>query len=133
MYQKIILVGFLGANPEMKFLPDGTGVTSFSVATSNRYTSNGQKVDETIWWRVEAWGKLSEVTNQYLQKGSKVLVEGVMKPDKSTGGPRIWTRSDGTPAASFEIKAQTVKFLSPKSEGDAQGSQKSGLDDDAPF
>jgi single-strand DNA-binding protein len=116
-FQTIIIVGNLGRDPEMRYLPSGQGVTSFSVATSNTYNNNqGEKVEETIWFRVSVFGKMAEICNQYLKKGRRVLVEGRLQADK-TGGPRIWTRQDGTPAASFEITAQTVKFLSSKGEG----------------
>jgi single-strand DNA-binding protein len=116
-FQTIIIVGNLGRDPEMRYLPSGQGVTSFSVATSNSYNNNqGEKVEETIWFRVSVFGKMAEICNQYLKKGRRVLVEGRLQADKN-GGPRIWTRQDGTPAASFEITASTVKFLSSKSEG----------------
>ena len=73
----------------MRYTPSGKAVTSFSVASNRSYTdTNGQKTDETIWFRVSVWGKAAETTNQYLRKGSKVLVEGRLIPDLSTGGPR---------------------------------------------
>jgi single-strand DNA-binding protein len=90
MYQKIIIVGNLGGDPEIRYQPDGTAVTSFSLATNRRWKDgNGQDVDETTWFRVSIWGKRAEAANQYLQKGSKVLVEGRLKPDAATGAPRI--------------------------------------------
>jgi len=70
MYHKIIIVGNLGRDPEMRYTPDGTPVTHFSVATNRRWTDQeGQQHDETTWWRVTAWGRQAEVCNQYLQKG----------------------------------------------------------------
>lgn len=113
MYQKIVIVGNLGRDPEMRYMPDGTAVTSLSVATSRNWTqkSTGEKVDETTWFRVSAFGRQAETANQYLSKGSKVLVEGRIKPDPITGGPSIWTRQDGSAGASFEITAETVRFL----------------------
>lgn len=120
MFHTIIIAGNLGRDPEMRYTPSGQAVTNFSVATSRKYQdSNGQQVQETIWIRVTTWGKLAETCNQYLQKGSKVLVEGRLNPDLSTGGPRIWNRQDGTPAASYEVTAQTVRFLSSRAEADA--------------
>ena len=91
MYQKIIIIGNLGRDPEMRYMPDGTAVTSFSVATSRRWTDrqSGQPVDETTWFRVTVWGRQGETANQYLSKGSKVLVEGRIKPDTNTGSPRL--------------------------------------------
>jgi single-strand DNA-binding protein len=117
MFHTIIIVGNLGRDPEMRYTPSGQAVTNFSLATSRNYTdSSGQQVKETIWFRVATWGKLAETCNQYLKSGKKVLVEGRLVPDLNTGGPRIWNRQDGTPSASFEVTAQTVRFLSPRGE-----------------
>lgn len=138
MYHTIIIVGNLGRDPEMRYTPGGTAVTNFSVATSRQYTaSDGTQVKETTWFRVSAWGKQAETCNQYLRKGSKVLVEGRLTPDNASGGPRIWTRQDGTPAASFEVSANTVRFLSSRGEVESDlpfgevGDQ--AADDDIPF
>ena len=112
MYHTIIIVGNLGKDPEMRYLPRGQAVTSFNVATSRQYTgSDGQQVKETAWFRISVWGKQAESCNQYLKKGRQVLVEGRLSPDQATGGPRVWTRQDGTPGASFEVTANTVRFL----------------------
>jgi single-strand DNA-binding protein len=112
MYQKIVLVGNLGRDPEMRYTPDGTPVTSFSIATNEKWTGrDGQQQDRTTWWRISAWRRLAETCNQYLSKGSQVLVEGRMNPDPETGGPRVFTRNDGTTGASYELTAFTVKFL----------------------
>jgi single-strand DNA-binding protein len=113
MYHTIIIVGNLGKDPEMRYTPSGQAVTNFSMATNRQYTgSDGQMVKETIWFRISTWGKQAETCNQYLKRGSKVLVEGRLVPDKETGGPRVYTRQDGTTGASFEISASTVRFLS---------------------
>ena len=136
MYQKLIITGNLGRDPEMRYLPSGQAVTDMSVATNRVYTDyNNQKVTETSWFRVSVWGKMAEVVNQYLSKGSKVLVEGYLRPDPETGGPRIWMRNDGTPAASFEMTAQNVTFLSSKSEnqGGAGYHYPEADEDDVPF
>ncbi|NMC85177.1 MAG: single-stranded DNA-binding protein [Anaerolineaceae bacterium] len=118
MYQKIVIVGRLGRDPEMRFTPTGQAVTSFSVATDRQYNDQaGKPVKETVWFRVTAWGKLAETCNNFLQKGKMVLVEGRLSVDAKTGGPRIWTAQDGTPRASYEIVAATVKFLSARNEG----------------
>lgn len=137
-YQKIVIVGNLGKDPEMRYTPGGQAVTNFSVATNRQYTSsNGEKIKETVWFRVSAWGHQAETSNQYLNSGSKVLVEGRMNPDKETGGPRIWNRQDGTPAASFEITADRVVFMSGKDDqgeipSDDPG-QETVEEDDIPF
>lgn len=135
MFHTIIVVGNVGRDPEMRYTPSGQAVTSFSVATSRSYTnSSGARVDETIWFRISAWGKQAETCNTYLKKGSKVLVEGRLTAD-ANGGPRIWTRQDGTPGASFEISASTVRFLSSRGEvgGDEGGGEPAMGDDDIPF
>jgi single-strand DNA-binding protein len=143
MYQKIIIVGNLGRDPEMRYMPDGTAVTSFSVATSRRWTdrATGQPVDETTWFRISVWGRQAETANEYLSKGRKVLVEGQITPDRNTGGPRLWTAQDGTVRASFEVKADTVRFLSSREEGsyepsgggDDFGGGAAQEEDDIPF
>ena len=128
MFHTIIIVGNLGKDPEMRYTPSGQAVTSFSLATNRNYTgSNGQQVKETIWFRINAWGKLAETCNNYLHKGSKVLVEGRLQADATTGGPRTFTRQDGTTSASFEVVASTIRFLSTRT-GDDEGSAGSGVD-----
>jgi single-strand DNA-binding protein len=117
MYHKVIIVGNLGRDPEMRYTPTGRPVTNFSVATNRRWTNeDGSPSEETTWFRVSAWGKLGEVCNQYLSKGRQVFIEGTLRPDSETGGPRIWTGNDGQSRASFEIVAQTVKFLGGRGE-----------------
>lgn len=141
MYQKLLIVGNLGRDPEMRYTPSGQAVTNFSMATNRRYTdSNGQQVDETTWFRISVWGNQAEAVNQYLQQGSRVLVEGILRPDPETGGPRIWTRNDGTPGASFEVTARRVVFLSTRAEDQAyqsreadSGGGESVEEDDIPF
>jgi len=121
MLQKITLIGSLGRDPEMRYTPSGQAVTNLNIATNHQYTSNsGERVKETTWFRVSVWGKSAEACNTYLRKGSMVYVEGRMNQDKDTGNPRVWTAQDGTPRSSFEITAQAVKFLSPKSESAGQ-------------
>jgi single-strand DNA-binding protein len=143
MYQRIIVVGNLGGDPEMRYLPDGTAVTNFSVATSRRWNDQrtGQPVEETTWFRVSVFGRQAESANQYLNKGRQVLVEGRMQPDAQTGGPRLWTGQDGTVRASYELRAFTVQFLGGRdqvSDMDAGGDSFSGgapvqEEDDIPF
>ena len=112
MYQKVIIIGRLGQDPEMRYTASGQPVTNFSVATSYSWTDQeGQQQERTTWFRVTAWRKLAETCNQYLVKGQRVLVEGRMNTDPATGGPRIWTGNDGVARASYELTANTVKFL----------------------
>ena len=116
MFHRVILVGNLGRDPEMRYTPSGQAVTNLSVATNRSYTdSSGGQVKETVWFRVSVWGKQAESCHQYLRKGRSVLVEGRLNPDEN-GNPRIWNRQDGSPAASFEVTAQTVRFLGGRDE-----------------
>lgn len=135
MYHTIIIVGNLGRDPEMRYTPGGQAVTNFNVATNRQYTSSdGQQVKETVWFRVSTWGKNAENCNQYLRKGSRVLVEGRLVPDQATGGPRTYTRNDGTTGASFEVSAQIVRFLSARGEEEMSLSGDTGdTDEDIPF
>ncbi len=138
MYQKLIIIGRLGKDPEMRFTPNGQAVTSFSVATDRQFSDQaGKLVKETIWFRVSAWGKLAETCNNFLQKGKMVMVEGRLTVDSKTGGPRIWTGQDGTPRSSLEVVANTVKFLSAKTDGTGPGGMEedvdSGPSEDIPF
>ena len=141
MYQQLTIVGYLGNDPVMRFTPSGQAVTSFSIATSRSYTNNaGQKVDETTWFRVSVWGAQAESCNQYLSKGRPVLVVGRLRPDPQSGGPRVFTRKDGTTGASYEVNAINVRFL-PGGRGDAAGDYTQDMgdieggaeDDDIPF
>jgi single-strand DNA-binding protein len=116
MYHKIIIVGNLGNDPEMRYTPDGTPVTNFSVATNYRRNKpDGTQYEETTWFRVTTWRQLAETCNQYLSKGRQVFVEGRMRSDEN-GGPRVWTGNDGQPRASFEVTASNVKFLGGRGE-----------------
>ncbi|MBI3158476.1 MAG: single-stranded DNA-binding protein [Chloroflexi bacterium] len=138
-YHKITIVGNLGRDPEMRYLPSGQAVTSFSVATNRTYTaSNGEKVKETVWFRVSAWGRQAETCNQYLKQGKQVLVEGRMTADKETGNPRVWTGQDGAPRASYEVSADRVVFLGGREEGappahDGGASPDFAEEDEIPF
>lgn len=117
MYEKIFLAGNLGRDPELRYTPNGTAVTTFSVASNEKWTGqDGQPQERTIWWRVKVWGKQAETVSQYLSKGSQVFIEGRMDPDPETGGPRVWTGSDGRPRASFEIVARRVQFVGRRGE-----------------
>jgi single-strand DNA-binding protein len=143
MYQKIIVVGHLGGDPDMRYMPDGTAVTNFSMATSRRWNDRQteQPVEETTWFRVSVWGARAETAHQYLKKGARILVEGRIKPDPATGGPRVFTRHDGTAGASFEIHCDNFTFMG-SSEGSASGYESQGQsaqaqptqdEDDIPF
>jgi len=118
MYQKTMLIGNVGADSEMRYMPDGTAVTNFSLATNKRWTNQatGEPAEQTTWWRCSVWGKQAETANEFINKGMKLFVEGEIQPDKDTGGPRTFTRQDGTVGASFELRVFGFKFLTTKEE-----------------
>jgi single-strand DNA-binding protein len=119
MYQRLTIVGHLGQDPEMRYMASGDAVTNFSVAVNNNYTNkNGEKITETVWFRVNAWRKLAENCNQYLSRGKKVMVEGTLNFDKQTGSPKTFQRNDGSVGASFEVTASNVLFLSSLGESE---------------
>ncbi len=111
MYQKLIIIGNLGRDPELRFTADAKPVCTLSVATSRKY---GDK-DETTWWHITVWDKQAESCAQFLTKGSKVLVEGRLAPD-ANGGPKVFQRKDGTWGASYDVVADNVRFLGGKAE-----------------
>lgn len=114
---KILIIGNLGSDPEMRYTPNGDPVTNFSVATNRRYnTRDGQQVDETEWFRISAWGRLAETTNQYLTRGSKVYVEGRLSS-------RTYQTQNGETRVSLDVNASDVRFLDPRGQtsGDPGG------------
>ncbi|MCO5188355.1 MAG: single-stranded DNA-binding protein [Anaerolineae bacterium] len=141
-YQKIIIAGNLGREPELRYLQDGTAVTSLNVATNRSWSNaDGERIQETTWFRVSVWGKRAEVANLYLSKGDKVLVEGRLQADSATGGSRLWQRQDGTMSASFEVRATDFAFLNGSSRngnGESVAASSNGYvgaeyEDDLPF
>lgn len=131
-YQKVVVVGNLGKDPEMRYLPSGQAVTNFNIASNRSYTdSSGQRVKETTWFRVSAWGRQAEICNQYLTKGKQVLIEGRLNPDPATGAPRVYQRQDGTWGSQYELTADRVVFIGSRDQGDyAPGSEDQPMEDD---
>jgi len=112
MYQKVELIGNLGRDPEMRYTPSGVPVTTFSIATNEKWNNGDGELQERVtWWRISCWRRMAETTNEYLTKGRQVFVEGRMNSDPDTHGPRVYSRNNGEPGASFEVTARTVKFL----------------------
>lgn len=111
MYQSLTLVGNLGGDPELRYTQGGSAVTNFNLAVNRRWNKDGQKMEETTWFRVSVWGPQAEAANTYLSKGSQVLVEGRLVADPDTGSPKTFKRGDGTIGTSFEVWANTVRFL----------------------
>lgn len=103
---KVILIGNLGADPEVRFTPSGQAVANFRIATSESWTdkSSGQKQERTEWHRIVVWGKLAELCGEYLKKGRQCYVEGRLQT-------REWTDKEGKKNYTTEVVAQTVQFL----------------------
>ena len=115
---KILVIGNVGNDPEMRYTPSGTAVTTFSLATNRVYTtSDGERREETEWFRVSAWGRLAEQCNNYVSKGRKVYAEGRLRSD-------TWTGNDGQTRVSLEISANSVIFLD--RAGDVTGGTTQG-------
>ena len=130
-YQMSQIIGRLGADPELRYTPTGQSVTNFSVATNRKYNkADGEEVKEILWFKVTVWGKLAEACSTCLHKGSQVFIQGRLIADPITGGPRIWSRQNGSPAASFEINAEAVRFLDGKN-GNGQSDQPSTSSEEA--
>lgn len=111
MYQKTVVVGHLGRDPEMRYTPSGVPVTTFSLATSRKWTNqSGEQQEKTTWFRVTCWRKTAELAAQYLQKGRLVLVEGEIDA-------QAYTDREGNPRASLELTANNLKFLGGRGEG----------------
>ena len=111
MLNKIIVIGNVGTEPEMKYTSNGNPVTSFRLAVSRGYKdSSGERQQDTEWLTVVSWNQLAESCNEYLEKGKRCYVEGRLKS-------QTWTSQDGQPRFSNEIVANTVIFLDRKGEG----------------
>ncbi len=138
-YQKIVIVGNLGRDPEFRYLDASNNtqaVANLNVATNRQYTtSSGERVKETTWFRVTVWGRQAETCHQYLRTGSQVLVEGRLNIDRETGGPRVYQRNDGTYGAGFELTGERVVFLSSRGDSQEYSSENAPMldEDDIPF
>ena len=121
----------LGRDPELRYLQSGEAVCNLSVATNRKWNDRqtGGPQEEVCWFRVSVWGKQAEACHEYLTKGRQVLVEGRLRPDPETGGPRVYVRQDGTAGASFEVVAQTVRFLG-SGNGNDSASARAAVEED---
>jgi single-strand DNA-binding protein len=129
---KIMVIGNLGTDPEMRYTPNGTPVTSFRMAVNRTFTTGeGERREETEWFTVVAWSKLAEQCNQFLSKGRRAYVEGRLRS-------RQFQRRDGTPGFINEINANSILFLdqaqepAPGGDGDAAGGAPQS-EEDLPF
>jgi single-strand DNA-binding protein len=137
---KVILIGRLGQDPEVRYTPDGTAVANFTMATSQEWKdkNTGEKKEATEWHRIVAWRKLGELCGEYLSKGRQVYVEGRLQT-------RDWQDKDGNKRYTTEVVANEVQFLGPKESArprdayggppppDAEPPYSDSQDDDIPF
>ena len=139
---KVILVGHLGRDPELRYTPSGTAVANFSLATNDAWTDKaGEKQERTEWHRVVVWGKQAEIAGEYLSKGKQVFIEGSLQT-------REWNDRDGNKRQTTEVRAQRVIMLG-RGEGRGEvgaagrsagappemdaGPEPQTIDDDVPF
>ena len=138
---KVILIGHLGADPEIRYTPSGAPVANFRIATSETWNDrDGQRQERTEWHRIVAWGKLAELCGEYLSKGRQVYIEGRIQT-------RQWEDRDGNKRYTTEIQAREITFLGGRGDGGGgrrtQGAAASSQayddgpppidDDDVPF
>jgi single-strand DNA-binding protein len=116
-FNKIIIVGYLGRDPELRYTPDGTPVCNFSVATTERKKDrSGEFHDVTTWFRVVLWRRQAEIASQYLAKGRQVYVEGRLSQSE-------YQDRDGVTRTSLEVQGTDVHFIGPR-EDDAPGAPR---------
>jgi single-strand DNA-binding protein len=124
---KVMIIGKLGRDPEMRYTPSGRPVTSFSVATSRTWTtSDGERHTETEWFNIVAWGNLAEICNQYLSKGQRVYVEGRLQT-------RRWEGNDGNKHTSTEIVANEMIMLDDRRDSSQTDEDEEADADEFPF
>jgi single-strand DNA-binding protein len=128
---KVMVIGNLGRDPEMRYTPSGRPVTTFSVATSRSWkSSEGERRTETEWFNIVAWGKLAEICNQYLKKGQQVYIEGRLQT-------RRWEDDDGNKRSSTEVVAREMTMLGDRRESKEDDQvvddSEEGDEDEFPF
>ncbi|MFT5367490.1 MAG: single-strand DNA-binding protein [Candidatus Latescibacterota bacterium] len=112
---KVIILGNVGADPELRYTPGGAAVTNFNIATNESWTdNNSEKQERTEWHRIVVWGRLAEICNQYLRKGSKVYVEGRLQT-------RSWEGQDGQKRYTTEVVAREMQMLDGRGEAEGGG------------
>ncbi len=127
MINKVILIGNLGADPEVRYAQSGTPVANFRIATTESWRkADGEREELTEWHRIVAFGKLAEICGQYLSKGMRVYIEGRLQTRK-------WEDRDGNQRFTTEIVAREMKMLSPRSGGGGGGGGQASPPEEPPF
>jgi single-strand DNA-binding protein len=134
---KVILIGNLGRDPEVRYTPSGTAVANFSLATTENWTNkDGEKQSRTEWHRIEAWGRLGEICGEYLSKGSQVYIEGSIRTDE-------WEDQEGNKRQTAKIRAWRMQMLGSRAQAESLSNEGFGpeaetassgpTEDDIPF
>ena len=133
MINKAILIGNLGADPEVRYTQSGAAVANFNLATTETWTKDGKKEEKTEWHRIVAFARLGEICGEYLSKGSRVYIEGRIQT-------RQWDDKDGNKRYTTEIVAREMKMLSSKGANAGGSNQEDqpplpepSMGDDVPF
>ena len=115
-YNRVILMGNLTRDPELKYLPSGSSVANFGLAMNERYTDRetGEQKETPCFVDIEAWGRQAEIANEYLQKGSPVFIEGSLKFDS-------WEADDGTKRSRLRVRVFRLQFIGGRRDGDDAG------------
>src|SRR5215813_9764652 len=125
-FNKIIIVGYLGRDPEIRYTADGTPVCSFTVATTERRKDkSGEFQDSTTWFRITTWRRLAEVANQYLSKGKQVYIEGKLSSSE-------YQDKDGNTRTSLEVTASDIQFIGARGDEAAGSSPREHQSQAAP-
>ena len=124
---KVMIIGNLARDPEMRYTPSGRPVTNFSVATNRSWnTADGERRTETEWFNIVAWGNLAEICNQYLAKGRQVYIEGRLQS-------RSWEDNEGKRHTAVEIVANEMIMLDKRQSSDEQPDEPEANEDEFPF
>ena len=124
---KVMIIGYLGKDPEMRYTPSGSPVTTFNVATDRSWnTSDGERRTETEWFNIVAWGSLAEICNQYLTKGRQVYIDGRLQS-------RSWNDKEGNQHTSIEVVANEMIMLDHRQSSDDKSDEVQLDEDEFPF
>lgn len=117
MYNRVILVGHLTRDVELRYIPSGTALAKFGLATNRRFKQDGMDRDETCFIDINVWGRSAEIAGQYLKKGSKVLVEGRLKFEQ-------WVDQNGQKRSKHSVIADSIQFMESKAESQRNSAQQ---------
>ncbi len=123
---KVLLIGRLGREPEMRYTPSSRPVTTFSLATTRAWNSNGKRREETEWFNIVVWGQLAEICKQYLHKGQQVYIEGRLQT-------RTWESAEGKKNTSIEVVANEMIMLGDRSSSKEPEDVEQSSEDEFPF